>query len=103
LSQAFKRIVRRAKLVGVSLHTLRHSFATTANVLGYTESNVGALLGHAAHSVTRRYIHVVDKPLMQAADHVARAISDAMEGAPKKNSVADGSSSNSVHQLFIAA
>ena len=84
LSKAFGRIISRAKLKKVTLHTLRHSFATTANVLGYTESTVGALLGHAGHSVTRRYIHIVDKPLMQAADHVAGTIWEAMEVASEK-------------------
>ena len=103
LPKAFKRIVEKAKLEGVTLHTLRHSFASMANMLGYTESTVGALLGHAAHSVTRGYIHIADEPLMRAADHVACAISGAMEGAAEKKFEAKAPSRTGVRHLSIAA
>jgi hypothetical protein len=41
LPKAWERIARRAKLKGVTLHTLRHSFATTANTLGCSEPTSG--------------------------------------------------------------
>jgi site-specific recombinase XerD len=36
-----------AKLAGASAHPLRHSFASTAGDLGYSDSTIGAMLGHA--------------------------------------------------------
>ena len=44
--------------------------------LGYAE----ALLGHATHSVTTRYIHHIDAALVAAADSVSRRIVVAMNG-----------------------
>ena len=49
-------------------------------MLGYTESTVGALLGHAAHSVTRQYIHNPDELLVRAADRISNVIAKAMQG-----------------------
>lgn len=55
----------------VSPHVLRHSFASAANDLGYTEATIAALLGHAAGSVTSRYVHHLDAVLCAAADAVS--------------------------------
>lgn len=77
---AWKRIVARAKLDGVTPHTLRHSFASVAGDLGYSESTIAALLGHAAGSVTSRYVHHLDAVLIAAADRVAGTIHGYMMG-----------------------
>jgi integrase len=44
MPRAWKRIVQRAKLQGVTSHTLRHSFASVAGDLGFTESTIAAML-----------------------------------------------------------
>jgi integrase len=80
LPKAWERIARRAKLKAVTLHTLRHSFATTANMLGCSEPTIAAMLGHSRGTVTSRYVHVVDDALLAAADRVAGAIARAMTG-----------------------
>jgi integrase len=80
LPKAWERIAKRAKLKGVTLHTLRHSFATTANTLGCSEPTIAAMLGHSRGTVTSRYVHVVDATLLAAADRVAGAIDHAMAG-----------------------
>jgi integrase len=80
LSRAWLRIAARAKFTGVSLHTLRHSFATTANTLGCSEPTIAAMLGHSRGTMTSRYVHVVDDTLLAAADRVAGAIAHAMAG-----------------------
>ena len=81
LQRGWERIAEGAKLdEGVSLHTLRHSFATTANTLGCSEPTIAAMLGHSRGTVTGRYIHVVDEALLAAADRVAGAIDRAMAG-----------------------
>jgi integrase len=80
LGIAWRRIVKRSKLKGVSLHTLRHSFATTANTLGCSEPTIAAMLGHSRGTMTSRYVHVVDAILLAAADRVAGAIARALSG-----------------------
>ena len=49
LDDALERIAGRAGLEGVTAHTLRHSFASTGGDLGYSDSTIGAMLGHAGH------------------------------------------------------
>ena len=76
MPKGWKRIAKRAGFNDVTLHTLRHSFASVAGDLGYTEPTIAAMLGHAAGSVTSRYIHHLDSVLVAAADKVALTIFD---------------------------
>jgi len=80
LRDAWDRLINRAKLTGVTLHTLRHSFATTANTLGCSEPTIAAMLGHSRGTMTSRYVHVVDDTLLAAADRVSGAIARALAG-----------------------
>lgn len=66
--------------VDLTLHGLRHSFASTANELGYAEATIAAMLGHATRSQTGRYTHTLDNALVAAADRVARTIQGMMRG-----------------------
>lgn len=84
LDGAVDRIMAKAELVGVTAHTLRHSFASTAGDLGYSEHTIAAMLGHAAGSVTSRYVHHLDAVLVAAADKVARTIRAQMTGETGK-------------------
>ena len=70
--------MQRAKLQGVTPHTLRHSFASVAGDLGFAESTIAAMLGHSAGSITSRYVHHLDTVLVAAADKVAKAIHEMM-------------------------
>jgi integrase len=80
LPHAFKRMASRAGLTDVTPHVLRHSFASTAGDLDYSEPTISAMLGHAAGSVTGRYIHHLDAVLIAAASRVAARIDAAMNG-----------------------
>jgi site-specific recombinase XerD len=51
---------RSTFLADITPHVLRHSFASVANDLGFTESTIAALIGHALDSVTSKYIHTLD-------------------------------------------
>ncbi len=55
----------------ITPHTLRHSFASLAGDLGYSEPTIAALIGHKGASVTSRYMHAADAVLLAAADAVA--------------------------------
>ena len=72
LPKAFARACVAAEIKGVTLHTLRHSFASVAAELGYSEFVIAGLLGHRAGSVTARYSHLPDSALLAAADAVSR-------------------------------
>lgn len=80
LKGVWRGLLRRAELTGVTMHTLRHSFASVAADLGYAEATIGALLGHASGTVTGRYTHVLDAVLIAAADHVATTVQGYMAG-----------------------
>jgi len=80
LKGVWRRVLQQAGLAGVTLHTLRHSFASVAGDLGYAEATIGALLGHASGTVTGRYTHVLDTVLIAAADHVAATVQSYMSG-----------------------
>jgi integrase len=81
LPNAWLRVLKLAKaddLPGLTLHGLRHAFASTAHDLGFTEITIAALLGHSVASVTGRYIHHVDSALVAAAGRVSAQINAAM-------------------------
>jgi integrase len=73
---------RIAKLAGlpaeVTPRVLRHSFASLAADLGYSEPTIGALIGRKGQTVTSRYLHSADAALPAAADAVAARILDLM-------------------------
>jgi integrase len=81
LRKALIRVAKRAKLQGVTPHALRHSYASIAAELGFSELTIAGLLGHAAGSVTAGYVHL-DQALVTAADRVAAVIADALDGKP---------------------
>jgi integrase len=62
----------------VTPHVLRHSFASLAADLGYSEPTIAALLGHAGRSITSRYVHSADAVLLAAADAVANKTAELM-------------------------
>ncbi len=62
-------------------HVLRHSFASLAGDLGYSEPTIGALIGHKGQGITARYMHAADAVLLAAADAVARRTADLMGDA----------------------
>ena len=70
LPRVLSRVLKRARIEGVSLHTLRHTYASVAAEMGFTELTIAGLLGHASRGVTQRYIHI-DEALVLAADKVS--------------------------------
>jgi integrase len=80
IPKAWRRIMKKAKLDHLTPHGLRHAYASVASDLGYAEPTIAALLGHAAHTMTARYIHHVDAVLIAAADAVSACIAGALNG-----------------------
>jgi site-specific recombinase XerD len=80
-AKVFMKVRDEAKLEGVSLHTLRHSFASVALELEYSELTIAGLLGHRAGSITARYAHSVDRSLVAAANRVSSLIASRINAA----------------------
>lgn len=72
------RAVRKAGLVGVTPHTLRHTIGSTAISTGEAMALTGAILGHANPRSTAIYAHVQHEPSRKAADRVSRKIAEAL-------------------------
>jgi integrase len=70
--------------VDVTPHVLRHSFASIAGDLWYSEPTIAALVGHKGQTITSRYVHSADAVLLAAADAVAdRALELMGEAKPQ--------------------
>ncbi len=102
LSRAWKRIVEWAELDGLTLHSLRHSFASEAADDGYGLPMIAAMLGHSNASIadlaaslndpdagkssagrtTMNYIHQARLNLLEATDAVGRKIDALMKARP---------------------
>ncbi|MEM6898804.1 MAG: tyrosine-type recombinase/integrase [Pseudomonadota bacterium] len=81
LPRQWRKVFGDSELSDLTAHVLRHSFASIANDLGFTESTIATLLGHATHSITSKYIHSLDSVLVMAADTVAGYIQGLLDGA----------------------
>src|SRR5215467_11914816 len=76
------RIIKLGGLpADITPHTLRHSFASLAGDLGYSETTIAALVGHSGRTMTSRYVHAADAVLLAASDVVAARTTDLMGGA----------------------
>lgn len=73
------RVCARAGLEQVTPHVLRHTFASIAASLGFSELTISGLLGHGPRGVTQRYVHL-DAALVIAADQVAAEIARLLDG-----------------------
>lgn len=73
------RVCRKARLEDVTPHVLRHTFASVAGDFGFSELTIAGLLGHSAHGITQRYVHL-DTALVVAADRVSMEIAIMLDG-----------------------
>src|SRR5208282_3160276 len=93
------RVCAKAKISDVTPHVLRHTFASLAGDLGFSELTIAGLLGHAARGVTQNYVHL-DTALVVAADQVAaemvRMLEQDAEARPSNSSGTARKNSNLV-------
>ena len=103
LPRQWRKVFSDSDLSDLTAHVLRHSFASIANDLGFTESTIATLLGHATHSITSKYIHSLDSVLVMAADTVAGYVDGLLDGAEFKETAysLDRAARKSALQTFI--
>ena len=69
------KVLPKAKLEGVRIHDLRHSFASFALADGASLPMIGKALGHANSRATERYAHLSDDPVRALAERIGERFS----------------------------
>jgi integrase len=80
LKRPWQAILKRAGVKEARLHDLRHSFAAVGAGQGHGLPAIGALLGHANASTTKRYAHIADEASRRAVDAIGGEIAKAIGG-----------------------
>jgi integrase len=83
LKRPWDAIIKRAGLLGVRLHDLRHTYASFGAGGGLGLPIIGRLLGHAQAATTARYAHLDNDPLRRASEAIAERIAAALDGSSK--------------------
>jgi integrase len=83
MNKEARRIFDAADLADASCHSLRHTFASAASGLGYSDGTIAGLLGHKGRGVTSRYVHRPDQALVLAAEEVSTAMMVHFEQVPQ--------------------
>jgi integrase len=63
--------VKELGLMGVTWHTLRHTFASRLAMAGVTEGTIATLLRHSGTALVRRYAHLSPSYLQEAVEKVS--------------------------------
>lgn len=74
LKKAWPKICKAAKIKGVRVHDLRHTYASMLASAGMSLPIIGALLGHSQPATTARYAHLLDDPLRKATERVGALV-----------------------------
>jgi integrase len=60
IKKTLERVVKEAGLQGVTLHTLRHTFASQLAMAGVSLMDIKELMGHQSYETTLRYAHLAE-------------------------------------------
>ena len=82
LKKPWAAIAEAAKLEGVRIHDLRHSFASFGAGASMGLPIIGKLLGHSQPATTARYAHLDADPMRRAVETIGATIGAALNGSP---------------------
>jgi integrase len=77
IAKTWRLLCKTAKIRGLRVHDLRHSFASQLVSEGASLPLIGSLLGHSNPATTHRYAHLFDDPQRAAVERVGAVISNA--------------------------
>jgi integrase len=80
IKNSWTSICKTARIEGVRLHDLRHTYASVLASSGQSLPIIGALLGHTEPTTTARYAHLFDDPLRAATERVGAIVTGAASG-----------------------
>jgi integrase len=83
LKKPWVAVTEMARLEGLRIHDLRHSFASIGAGAGLGLLIVGKLLGHTQAATTQRYAHLDADPVRRAADVIGATLTAALQGGAK--------------------
>jgi len=78
LKKPWELVRLNAKLDGLRIHDLRHSFASVGAGAGVGLPIIGKLLGHKNPETTAKYAHLADDPVRRASETMGSEIAAAM-------------------------
>jgi integrase len=82
LRRPFLAACKRAKITGLRVHDLRHSFASFAIADGASLPLIAKLLGHASARTSERYAHLSGDPMQDAVASIGRRFTQRAEPPP---------------------
>jgi integrase len=85
LKRPWAAICKTAKLEGLRIHDLRHSFASVGAGAALGLPVIGKLLGHTQAATTHRYAHLDADLMRRAAETIGAKIAAAMDGGRLEN------------------
>ena len=74
ITKSWRLLCKAAKISGLRVHDLRHSFASQLVSQGASLPLVGTLLGHTQAQTTARYAHLFDDPQREAVERVGKLL-----------------------------
>jgi integrase len=77
VQKSWLAVCAAAKISGLRIHDLRHSFASLAVNRGASLPLIGSLLGHASPVTTARYAHLFDDTQRATAESIGKLITGA--------------------------
>jgi integrase len=77
VKQDWPKLCKAAKITGLRVHDLRHSFASQLASSGASLPLIGQLLGHSQPATTARYAHLFDTAQRAAVERVGAIYSGA--------------------------
>jgi integrase len=86
IQKSWRALCRTARISGLRIHDLRHSFASLAANRGASLPLIGALLGHSSPVTTARYAHLFDDPQRAAVERIGKIVAST-NGTPGKAKV----------------
>jgi integrase len=84
LNPSWEPVRKRAGLKGVTIHDLRHTFATSASADGVDLERIQKLLVHTDKRMTLSYVHVLPRPSQEdqeAAEQISQALFGRLGGS----------------------
>jgi integrase len=81
LQKPWRAVQRHARLEGVRIHDLRHTFASIGAGASLGLPIVGKLLGHSQPATTARYAHLDADPLRRASNVIGAHLQAALAGS----------------------
>jgi integrase len=80
LKRPWATVTKAARLEGLRIHDLRHSFASVGAGASLGLPIIGKLLGHTQAATTHRYAHLDADPMRRAVETIGATIAAAMGG-----------------------